>query len=213
MKTRFIREFKTGIRATTLRSAQCRRSEVHLIFGNGPDPVGTTALLDVLRRHGVAATFFLNAEAARRFPDAVDAIVVDGHLMGNDFTRQELSGCQGNLAQWEEMRVADRVLRRHDHIWHHPSRPPRGGFRTAFGFWLALRGRDPVHWSLDSGDSECSDVDELITHLREYPPGPGDVLLFHDDSPVTPRALEQLLPEWKAAGLTFAVLPGWDSKK
>jgi peptidoglycan/xylan/chitin deacetylase (PgdA/CDA1 family) len=37
------------------------------------------------------------------------------------------------------------------------------------------------------------------------------VLLFHDDSPVTPRALERLLPEWKAAGLTFARLPGWEA--
>ncbi|MGM0413113.1 MAG: hypothetical protein ACQERG_07350, partial [Pseudomonadota bacterium] len=66
----------------------------------------------------------------------------------------------------------------------------------------------PVHWSLDSGDGDLTEPEALVAQLQRHPPGPGDVLLFHDDSPATPGALARLLPEWRAAGLRFSVLPG-----
>ncbi|SFC98313.1 Peptidoglycan/xylan/chitin deacetylase, PgdA/CDA1 family [Thiohalospira halophila DSM 15071] len=209
MKTRLIQELKRLIRAWLLRSTR-NRPEVYLTFDDGPHPVGTPALLDVLRRHEVPATFFLIGTAAERFPDAVDAIVADEHLIGNHSLTHRHFGQLGSLGQWRQMRAAERILRRHDRLRGRPFRAPQGRFRPLFGLWLALRGRGPIHWSLDSGDGGFTDVDELVEHLREHPPGPGDVLLFHDDSPVTPRALERLLPEWKAAGLTFARLPGWE---
>jgi len=212
MKTRLVQELKRWSRAWLLRKTQ-HRPEVYLTFDDGPHPVGTPALLDVLRRHEVTATFFLVGTAVERFPDAVDAIVADGHLVGNHSMTHQHFARLGSLGQWRQMRAADRALWRHDRVRRRPFRAPQGRFRPVFGLWLALRGRGPIHWSLDSGDGGFDDVDALVNHLRENPPRPGDVLLFHDDSLATPQALERLLPEWKAAGLTFAVLPGWDSKK
>jgi peptidoglycan/xylan/chitin deacetylase (PgdA/CDA1 family) len=212
MKTRLAQELKSRIRDWLLRNTR-HRPEVYLTFDDGPHPVGTPALLDVLRRHEIPATFFLVGTAAKRFPDAVDAIVADGHLIGNHSMTHQHFGQLGALGQWRQMRAADGVLRRHDGLRGRPFRAPQGRFRPAFGLWLALRGRGPIHWSLDSGDGGYDDVDALVNHLREHPPGPGDVLLFHDDSPVTPRALERLLPEWQAAGLNFATLPGWEPER
>ncbi|MFP4131474.1 polysaccharide deacetylase family protein [Thiohalospira sp.] len=187
-----------------------RRPEVFLTFDDGPHPVGTPAILDVLRRHGVPATFFLIGGAAERFPAGVDAILADGHLVGNHSWDHRGFGRLGALGQWRQMHAADRVLARHDGRRRRPFRAPQGRFRPAFGLWLQLVRRGPVHWSLDSEDGESTDAAALVERFRQRPPVPGDVVLFHDDSPATPLALEELLPAWQAAGLSFATLPGWE---
>ena len=213
MKTRLMsglgRGFKGMAREWLLRRTR-HRPEVFLTFDDGPHPTGTPALLEVLADNGVPATFFLVGQEAELRPEMVDAIVAGGHTLGNHSWDHRRFGSLSASRQWRQMRATERLLAGHDHRRRHPFRAPQGRFRPAFGLWLALAGRGPIHWSLDSGDGECSDADELIARLHRQPPQPGDVLLFHDDSPATPGALARLLPEWRAAGLRFAHLPGWE---
>lgn len=54
-----------------------------LTFDDGPDPVTTPMLLDLLSRHGAPATFFVIGAKAERHPDLVRAILAGGHEIGN----------------------------------------------------------------------------------------------------------------------------------
>jgi peptidoglycan/xylan/chitin deacetylase (PgdA/CDA1 family) len=54
----------------------------YLTFDDGPDPVWTPRLLDVLGGAGAVATFFPIAARAAEHPDVVRRIVVDGHTIG-----------------------------------------------------------------------------------------------------------------------------------
>ncbi len=56
---------------------------VSLTFDDGPDPVYTPLVLDILQREGIPATFFLVGERARRYPDLVYRIRQAGHEIGN----------------------------------------------------------------------------------------------------------------------------------
>lgn len=56
---------------------------VALTFDDGPDPVDTPRLLDLLREKNVKATFFVVGQRAERHPEIVRRAWEEGHLIGN----------------------------------------------------------------------------------------------------------------------------------
>ena len=65
-----------------------RRGPVHrhaaaLTFDDGPDPVFTPQLLDILAQFGARATFFVIGKQAEQHPDIIRAIADAGHEVGN----------------------------------------------------------------------------------------------------------------------------------
>lgn len=54
-------------------------AHVALTFDDGPHPIGTPAVLEILVHSGVVATFFLVAEQAERHPRVVAQLVAGGH--------------------------------------------------------------------------------------------------------------------------------------
>lgn len=57
--------------------------QVALTFDDGPDPVYTTQLLDMLARYGVQVTFFVNGVNVVKHPDIALREVKEGHLVAN----------------------------------------------------------------------------------------------------------------------------------
>ncbi|MEJ2871941.1 polysaccharide deacetylase family protein [Actinomycetospora sp. OC33-EN08] len=92
-----------------------------LTFDDGPDPATTFALLDVLRRHGARATFFLIGERARAHPQLVARIAAEGHEIGNHTWRDEPTW-RLPLAEFREnLRATQQVLRAHGPVrWFRP---------------------------------------------------------------------------------------------
>lgn len=56
--------------------------EVVLTFDDGPHPVYTPELLDLLKEKGITATFFLIGENAEKNPEIVKRIIMEGHRIG-----------------------------------------------------------------------------------------------------------------------------------
>ena len=62
-----------------------RHPLVALSFDDGPHPIFTPQVLDILRQHNAHATFFLIGERALRHPDLVARIKAAGHEVGNHY--------------------------------------------------------------------------------------------------------------------------------
>jgi peptidoglycan/xylan/chitin deacetylase (PgdA/CDA1 family) len=58
-------------------------SQIALTFDDGPNPAHTAELLNLLERHGAAATFFLVGRFAQACPELVREIAHRGHSIGN----------------------------------------------------------------------------------------------------------------------------------
>jgi peptidoglycan/xylan/chitin deacetylase (PgdA/CDA1 family) len=58
---------------------------VALSFDDGPDPTHTPQVLEILKRSGATATFFLIGDRAEAHPDLVRRIRAEGHETGNHF--------------------------------------------------------------------------------------------------------------------------------
>lgn len=177
-----------------------------LTFDDGPHPVHTRQLLDLLERHRAQATFFLVGKHIEEAPEVASEIVRRGHALGNhSFHHKSFWGLPVRR-QLAEIEATDRLLERLDGRSSHPFRPPQGRLTLPLALALVLRGRRTVLWTRDSKDY-LLEAPAVVERLSERTPSPGDVLLFHDDGPRALHVLEVMLPQWCSAGVRFEVIP------
>ena len=182
---------------------------VALTFDDGPDPVWTPQILDVLRKHQVHATFFVVGSAAIENPDLVRRIMAEGHEIGvHTLTHADLGTADEWRRQLEVQGAQDAIMG----ITGHAAsllRPPysSGNGAVAGGTWSAMQasadeGYLTVLSSLDSGDWRLPGVGEIERNLA--PSGPqGQVVLMHDgggDREQTVAALDSALANFADKG-------------
>jgi peptidoglycan/xylan/chitin deacetylase (PgdA/CDA1 family) len=56
---------------------------------------------------------------------------------------------------------------------------------------------------MDSDDSDIKDAEQLVAHVLEKRPQPGEILLFHEDYAQTVVALPPILERIASLGMTF----------
>ncbi len=94
-------------RALTYSRVNVRGPYVAMTFDDGPHPVNTPQLLDILKRRNIRATFYVVGTNARRYPAIIKRMVAEGHEVGNhtvnhkhiskinlEQVRGEVLGCQ-----------------------------------------------------------------------------------------------------------------------
>jgi len=85
--------------AETPRTAQVTSRTIALTFDDGPDPVWTPKVLEVLRRNHVRATFFVVGTQVAAHPELLRQIVAAGHQIGlHTLTHADL----GRLPPWRQ---------------------------------------------------------------------------------------------------------------
>lgn len=171
-------------------SFETSRREVWLTVDDGPDPASTPQVLDLLRRHGARATFFVVGEQVRRHPALVRQIVAEGHSVANhsdshpsgDFwcaspgrIASEIDGCVGALL------LANVHFERF-------FRPPVGVRNPFLDPKLSERGMELVLWSArgreGAGGSPHAALARIARQIR-----PGAILISHEAGP---RALQRV---------------------
>jgi|SRR5579871_6319387 len=179
-----------------------RHGAVALTFDDGPHPEYTDRILDTLGRHQAHATFFAVGKCARAHPRIVRRIVDEGHTLGcHTDTHADLARI-GPIATWRECVQAQHTLQELSARPVRYLRPPWGHIGTS-GLPIAVANRMAVAmWSLDSLDYQKLAAEELVTHMRQAAPEPGDVILFHDDGANTVQALPDLLALFRERGLS-----------
>jgi peptidoglycan/xylan/chitin deacetylase (PgdA/CDA1 family) len=178
---------------------------LYLTFDDGPDPVHTPELMQVLARHGAKATFFLVGSRLREQPQLAGALVAAGHALGNHSDKHPWFDRLAWRRQREEIEIVESLLRTADGRSHHWFRPPHG--RLSMGcLWALLSGKLRILlWSVDSEDY-WRDAAAVRERLAALPLRGGEVILFHDDGAVAAQALDALLPLWRQRGFRFPAL-------
>lgn len=199
---------------TRLPAAAAARNEIALTIDDGPDPVVTPQVLDMLDRHAARATFFCVGEQAARYPDLCREIVRRGHavenhsqrhchtfsLLGPRGFRRELEAAQHTLSQITGQRPLF-------------FRAPAGLRNPFLDPVLARLGLTLASWSARGFDTRIGDPERvrqpLLRGLRA-----GAILLLHDGHaartprgvPVILEVLPELLQSATAAGLNCVSL-------
>jgi peptidoglycan/xylan/chitin deacetylase (PgdA/CDA1 family) len=96
---------------TRLPAVAGNANSIALTIDDGPDPVVTPQVLDLLDRHGVRATFFCIGTLARRYPSLTREIVARGHAVENHSqTHRHTFSVKGPIALAREVATAQRTL-------------------------------------------------------------------------------------------------------
>ncbi|MGC4807580.1 polysaccharide deacetylase family protein [Micromonospora sp. DT233] len=179
-----------------------------LTFDDGPNPVDTPRLLDVLRRHRVTAVFCLWGDHVEAHPEVVRRIVADGHVLGNHGMRHDDMGAWPPERIAADLRATDAAIRRA------VPDAPIPYFRAPYGAWgcspavAAGLGMRPLGWRLAVGDWDPPPgTDEIARRLLDGVT-PGAVVLLHDgggDRSRTVAAVDRVVPVLRAQGWRFAL--------
>jgi len=180
---------------------------VNITIDDGPDPVWTPQVLDVLREYGVKATFCMVGTQAQAHPELVKQVVAAGHrLCDHSVSHDTTMDKKSETYQSQQILDAERMITQASGgVRPMYYRAPGGAFTPYSRKLAASRGMRPLGWNVDSKDFERPGTDAIVaTVQRELPGGP--TLLFHDaggDRSQTVEALRRILPSLKEQGYSF----------
>lgn len=167
---------------------------VLLTIDDGPDPVDTPVLLDLLDQHGTKAVFFVIGDKVRRFPDLAREIVRRGHQIGNH-TMTHPAGtmwCAGSRRTRREIAECSRVIEEVTGIKPRWFRAPAGHRNWFTHPVLREQGLELVGWQRRAFDTLRADVPGVVRQLtREV--RDGDIVLVHEATPIAQEVLEGVL--------------------
>src|SRR5271166_6100563 len=151
-----------------------------LTFDDGPHPQGTPAVLEILAREHVSATFFLVGEQVRRNPALVGEIVAAGHGIGLHCDRHR------NLLRLAPWQVRADIARAQDTIGRASGctiglyRPPYGVLNASALRIAREHAWRTLLWSDFGKDWDVRATPESIATRVTRDAGEGSVLLLHD---------------------------------
>jgi peptidoglycan/xylan/chitin deacetylase (PgdA/CDA1 family) len=188
-----------------LRRAICGR--LLLTYDDGPSPLSPTPqILEVLRRHGAKATFFLLGAQAVKGEALCERLVAEGHDIGAHGFRH-VNGWEHPVRAVPDLVQGLRTVAR----WRQglPIYRQPYGKSTLWTLLAAARWRArAVWWTVDSGDSWLStpDCDSI---LRRVERDEGGVVLMHDFPREASSAGVRFTLELTEKLLELAVRRGW----
>jgi peptidoglycan/xylan/chitin deacetylase (PgdA/CDA1 family) len=187
---------------------------VAITFDDGPDPLGTPAVLEALAAAQARATFFLVGEQVRRAPALAAGLVAAGHAVAVHGDRHRNLLRLSRRAIDADLDRAAAAIADAGGVLPLLHRAPYGVYS-----WPALgavreRGWTPVLWSRWGRDWRRSATAASVAALVAGGVRAGDVLLLHDADRysaagswrATAAALPRVLDAIAAAGLATVTL-------
>jgi peptidoglycan/xylan/chitin deacetylase (PgdA/CDA1 family) len=185
--------------------------EIALTFDDGPDPVYTPKLLDLLRKHGATGTFFLVGSHAEQHPEIVARIHEEGHVLGiHNYLHHTNWLMRPKTVRKHILRTSD-VIHRITGVRPKYYRPP-WGIINLFDY-RRLGHLQIVLWTGMFGDWKLRVGAEKLYRRMRRKLSPGEVFVLHDcgrtfgadeDAPGEMiKALEKILEDGKREGYRF----------
>ncbi|MGA9522302.1 MAG: polysaccharide deacetylase family protein [Myxococcaceae bacterium] len=170
-----------------------------LTFDDGPHPVNTPKVLDILKQFNVKATFFVTGQNAEKYPELVKRIVKEGHTLGNhSWDHKDLATLNSAQVKTDLARVqtaVDKALGHHYEL--EQFRPPYGSMDAEVKEVARKNADAAVLWNVDSNDWRYKNDDKkILANVFEGASSiyaRGGVILFHDIHPQTVRVLDDVI--------------------
>ena len=168
---------------------------VYLTFDDGPIPVVTPWVVELLGHYDIKATFFMVGDNVRKHPQEFRQVIEAGHKVGNH-TFNHLKGLFTETNEYlDNVEKADALI--HSKLF----RPPHGMLRRSQYNELSKHYQF-VMWDLvtrDYSNRLCGE--DVLTKVKKYVRN-GSIITFHDSLRsennlryALPRAIEWLLEQ------------------
>ena len=202
-----------------------QRKEVAITFDDGPDPEWTPKILDVLKKHGVKATFFQIGAEVEKYPGVARRVFDEGHEIGNHtFTHPDISTISKRYFE-VELNLTERLFESKYGVKPVLMRPPYAideapdtadqvhplEVAQDLGYIAVGEKVDPNDWRDNPRHPAKELSEDVLANLPPCAPGNlrcGNIILLHDgggDRSQTVLALDQILTGLNERG--YQVVP------
>jgi len=184
---------------------------LYLTFDAGYEIDLTAGILDTLKKHEVPAAFFLVGNYIRDYPELINRMVAEGHIVGNHtMTHPNMSKISNKENFAKELSLVEEHYRQVTGGNEIPRfyRPPKGiysdvnlrhaqelGYKTIF--WSSAY----KDWEENNQPSKEEAFAKLIPRAHD-----GAVILLHNTSKTNALILDELLTKYKELGYIFKCL-------
>lgn len=176
--------------------------KIALTFDDGPHPVYTREMLEVLREEDVPATFFLLGQNIELYKDVVKEISEDGHLIGNHtYHHVQITTLPAEQA-CEEIQKTNSLIEELTGKNTEYVRPPFGTWNEGLESDLNLI---PVMWTIDTLDWTTQNADRIVEQVVKNAKE-NDIILMHDSYESTVQAVERIITLLEAKGFEFVTV-------
>jgi peptidoglycan/xylan/chitin deacetylase (PgdA/CDA1 family) len=189
-----------------LWSIPTKEKVIYVTFDDGPTPIVTPYVLDLLKQYHAQATFFCIGEKVVKYDTVFNQILAEKHTIGNH-TFNHLKGWGTKTAIYlENILKADEVISPNTSLF----RPPYGKIAPQQVKAIKKKGFNVVMWDVLSYDFEKdlnheNALKSVIKHTRS-----GSIIVFHDSEKAFIN-LQKLLPAYldffSKKGFVFKSIP------
>ena len=179
---------------------------IAITFDDGPDAVVTPRVLDILKEHGIKASFFLIGKNIEGNEHILKRMIAEGHIIGNhSFTHPVKFGFYSSKKVREDLHKNAGLIEKISGKKVNLFRPPFGV--TNPNIAKAVRSLDysAIGWNIRSLDGVNNNTlyttNRVIKRLN-----PGGIILFHDNHEGIFTILEKVIKKTKNAGYTIIPL-------
>ena len=174
---------------------------IYLTFDDGPNPIHSNKVMDILAKYDIKATFFVIGAHVEKEMDTAKRMVREGHLLGNHTNTHRILPNVSKEERILEIETCQKIIDMLQHSNNKLFRPPQGLVTISDILYLRLKNYRTLLWSIDSNDHLLvGDFDSHLRHLAKSQ----NIVLFHDDNGACIEPLTTLLPIWIDQGFRFA---------
>ncbi len=163
----------------------------------------TQALIDILGKYGIKATFFVVGDWAEKYPESVKALCDAGHEVMNH------SDTHPHMNKLTEEQIKDQLSKCNEKIEAITGTCPIL-FRAPYGEYCdkviktaRSMGMYTIQWDVDSLDWKDLSADQICQRVLEKVK-PGSIILFHNAAKNTPEALPKIIAGLIQKGYGFS---------
>lgn len=187
---------------TVAANAMADSKKIALTFDDGPHPYYTEQLLDGLKERGVHATFFVTGKHVEMYPEMIERMNEEGHLVGNHtYSHMQLNKSNGDSFK-EELVKTNELIEKLTGQEVQYVRPPYGAWDKKFEKELNMF---PVLWTIDPLDW-CSDNVACIVQKVTDKAKENSIILMHDEYKSTVTAALQIVDILQEEGYEFVTV-------
>ncbi|QBP42468.1 glycosyltransferase [Paenisporosarcina antarctica] len=201
-----------------------KNKEIVLTFDDGPDPIYTKIVLDILKEHQIRATFFMLGKNAKVHQSMVKEIYSEGHEIGNHTYSHpsninKVSYNQLKLELNTTQRIIQGITGRSPLLYRTPYGDDQNTYngdnkniydKSHFQRMMEITqmGYITVDYDIDSKDWQTDNSKEIVDNVIKNASN-GDIILLHDgggDRTSTVQALPEIIEKLQSKGFKFVTV-------